>query len=202
MSDNDLRTMMNDATADAPAPAREFSTPVIAAEARARTRRRRTWYGVSALGAAACATAIAAVGFGALGGPSSDGAPVAVGPTTSSPATDPGTIDPGGIALPSSLPLGETVVVVDEALPEGVTVGELPMDAAWSPDGALTLPLVTADGTAELALTATAGGCTADSAALDAATLDAVSAGICTAAAQYPNQPGTVVDSGPVDPAA
>lgn len=199
MSDNDLRTMMRDATAGAPA--REFSTPMIASAARARTRRRRTWYGVSALGAAACATAIAAVGFGALGGPSSDGAPVASGPTASA-TTDPGTIDPGGISLPTSLPLGEAVAVVDAALPSGTTVGELPMDAAWTPDGALTLPLTTPDGAAELVLSATAGGCSADSAALDAATLDSIASGICTAAAQYPQQPGTVVDSGPIDPAA
>jgi len=199
MSDNDLRTMMRDAAADAPA--REFSTPVIASAARARTRRRRTWYGVGALGAAACATAVAAVGFGALGGPSPSGTPVAVGPTASAPS-DPGAIDPGGISLPTSLPLGEAVAVVDEALPDGVSVGELPMDAAWTPEGTLSLPLAGAGADASIALTATASGCSAESAALDAATLDAVSSGICAAAAQYPNQPGTVVDSGPVDPAA
>lgn len=199
MSDNDLRTMMRYAAGDAPA--REFSTPVIASAARARTRRRRTWYGVGALGAAACATAVAAVGYGALGGPSTSNPPVAIGPTASAP-TDPGVIDPGGISLPSSLPLGEAVAVVDAELPAGTTVGELPMDAAFTPDGSLTLPLATGSGAAELVLTATAAGCSADSAALDAATLDSIAAAICTAAAQYPNQPGTVVDSGPIDPAA
>jgi hypothetical protein len=195
MSENDIRTLMG--TAAAEAPAREFSTPVIASAAAARTRRRRAWYGVGALGAAAAVTVVATVSLGLLGDEGTK-APVASAPTSSAPV-----VDPGGISLPVSLPLGELVGVVDGALPSGTSVAELPADAAFTPDGAITVPLTTAGGGAELAITASAAGCTATSAALDQTTLDAISAAVCTAAAAYPNQPGTVVPgSGSIDPAS
>jgi hypothetical protein len=195
MSENDISTVMG--TAAAEAPAREFSTPVIAAAAAARTRRRRAWYGVGALGAAAAVTVVATVSLGLLGNEGTK-APVASAPTSSAPV-----VDPGGISLPSSLPLGELVGVVDGALPSGTSVAELPADAAFTPDGAIAVPLTTAGGGAELAITASAAGCTATSAALDQTTLDAISAAVCTAAAAYPNQPGTVVPgSGSIDPAS
>jgi hypothetical protein len=195
MSENDIRTLMG--TAAAEAPAREFSTPVIASAAAARTRRRRAWYGVGALGAAAAVTVVATVSLGLLGNEGTK-APVASAPTSSAPV-----VDPGGISLPVSLPLGELVGVVDGALPSGTSVAELPADAAFTPDGAITVPLTTAGGGAELAITASAAGCTATSAALDQTTLDAISAAVCTAAAAYPNQPGTVVPgSGSIDPAS
>jgi hypothetical protein len=194
MSEKDLRTLMGDAVDEAPA--REFSTPVIAAAAAARTRRRRAWYGVGALGAAAAVAVVASVSVGLLGS-DTPAAPVASGSTSAPPVTD-----PGAIGLPSSLPLGELVGVVDGALPTGTTVGELAVDAAFAPDGTITLPLTTASGSAELALATAGGTCTASSAALDAATLDAISSAVCTAAAQYPNPPGTVIDGGSIDPAA
>ncbi len=195
MSENDIRTLMGAAASDAPA--RDFITPVIASAAAARTRRRRAWYGVGALGAAAAVTVVATVSMGLLGN-DSPGAPVAIGtPSSSAPVTD-----PGAISLPTSLPLGELVGVVDGALPAGTAVGELGVDAAFTPDGAITLPLTTGSGAAELEISATASGCSAASSALDAATLDAISSAVCTAAAQYPNQPGTVVDGGSIDPAA
>ena len=195
MSENDIRTLMGSAVAEAPA--RDFSTPVIAAAAAARTRRRRAWYGVGALGAAAAVTVVATVSLGLLGTEDAK-TPVASAPSSSAPA-----IDPGAISLPVSLPLGELVGVVDAALPSGTTVAELQADAAFTPDGSVTLPLTTSSGTAELAISATAAGCTATSDALDASTLDAVSSAVCTAAAAYPNQPGTVVPgSGSVDPAS
>lgn len=195
MSENDIRTLMGTAATDAPA--REFSTPVIASAAAARTRRRRAWYGVGALGAAAAVTVVATVSLGLLGNEGTK-APVASAPTSSAPV-----VDPGGISLPSSLPLGELVGVVDGALPSGTSVAELPVEAAFTPDGAITLPLTTSGGSAELAITASAAGCTATSAALDQTTLDAISSAVCTAAAAYPNQPGTVVPgSGSIDPAS
>lgn len=192
MSENDLRTLMGAAVDEAPV--REFSTPVIAAAAAARTRRRRAWYGVGALGAAAAVAVVATVSVGLLRD-TAPAAPVAGGTTSSAPAVS----DPGAISLPSSLPLGELVSVVDGALPAGTSVGELAADAAFAPDGSISLPLATGG---ELALTTAGGSCTATSAALDAATLDAVSAAVCTAAAQYPNPPGTVVDGGSIDPAS
>lgn len=194
MSEKDLRTLMGDAVESAPP--REFSTPVIASAAAARTRRRRAWYGVGALGAAAAVAVVASVSVGLLGNEAPT-TPVASGSTSAPPATD-----PGAISLPTSLPLGELVGVVDGALPSGTSVGELAMDAAFAPDGTITLPLITASGSAELALTTAGGSCTASSSALDAATLDAVSSAVCAAAAQYPNAPGTVVDGGSIDPAA
>lgn len=194
MSEKDLRTLMGDAVETAPP--REFSTPVIASAAAARTRRRRAWYGVGALGAAAAVAVVASVSVGLLGNEAPK-TPVASGSTSAPPVTD-----PGAISLPTSLPLGELVGVVDGALPSGTSVGELAMDAAFAPDGTITLPLTTASGSAELALTTAGGSCTASSAALDAAALDAVSSAVCAAAAQYPNAPGTVVDGGSIDPAA
>ena len=199
MSEKDIRTLMTTAVGDAPA--REFSTPVIASAASARTRRRRAWYGVGALGTAAAVTVVASFSIGLLGG-AGEKAPVASGPTASAPATDPGTTDPGAIGLPVSLPLGELVAVIDAELPSGTAVGELGVDSAFTPEGAITLALTAAAGASELAITATASGCTAESADLDAATLDAISAAVCAAAAQYPNQPGTVLDGGSIDPAA
>ncbi len=198
MSENDIRTLMGSAVADAPA--REFSTPVIASAAAARTRRRRAWYGVGAIGAVATVTAVAAVSFSLLGS-QGEPAPLAGVPTTTASEPAPGPID--GMVIASSLPLGEAVAVVDQALPEGTSVGELAPDASFTPDGALSLRLVTPDGAADLAITASPSGCTATSTALDTATLDAIASSICTAAAAYPNQPGTVVPgSGSVDPAA
>jgi len=194
MSEKDLRTLMGDAVETAPP--REFSTPVIASAAAARTRRRRAWYGVGALGAAAAVAVVASVSVGLLGNEAPK-TPVASG-STSAPAVT----DPGAISLPTSLPLGELVGVVNGALPSGTSVGELAMDAAFAPDGTITLPLTTASGSAELALATSGGSCTASSSALDAATLDAVSSAVCAAAAQYPNEPGTVVDGGSIDPAA
>lgn len=195
MSESDIRTLMGSAVDDAPA--HEFSTPVIASAAAARTRRRRAWYGVGALGAAAGVAVVASVSIGLLG-TDTEGTPVAGGTTSSSaPVTD-----PGAISLPVSLPLGELVGVVDGALPAGSSVGELAADAAFTPDGSITLPLTTGSGPAELAVTATAAGCSAGSAALDSATLDAISNAVCTAAAQYPNPPGTVVGGGSIDPAS
>jgi len=195
LSENDIRTLMGAAAADAPA--REFSTPVIASAAAARTRRRRAWYGVGALGAAAAVTVVATVTFTLVG---REGAPA---PVASAASSSPPVTDPGAISLASSLPLGELVGVVDRALPSGTTVAELPADAAFTPDGAITIPLTTAGGPAVLAITATATRCTATSAALDASTLDAISSAVCTAAAAYPNQPGTVLPgSGSVDPAS
>jgi len=195
VSENDIRTLMRDAAAGAPT--YELSTPVIASAAAARTRRRRAWYGVGALGAAAAVTVLATVSFQLLGGEGAQ-APVASVPSSSPPA-----VDPGAISLPSSLPLGELVSVVDAALPAGTTVAELPAEAAFTPAGAITIPLTTAGGRADLAITATAAGCSANSGALDAATLDAISSAVCTAAAAYPNQPGTVLPgSGSVDPAS
>lgn len=195
MSENDLRTLMGAAVDEAPA--LEFSTPVIASAAAARTRRRRAWYGVGALGAAASIAVVASVSVGLLGN-DSPAAPVASQPSSSAPAVT----DPGAISLPSSLPLGELVGVVDGALPSGTSVGELAADAAFTPDGTITLPLVTGAGAAELAIATGGGTCTATSAALDAATLDAISSAVCTAAAAYPNPPGTVIDGGSIDPAA
>lgn len=195
MSENDIRTLM--ATAATDAPAREFSTRVIASAAAARTRRRRAWYGVGALGAAAAVTVVATVSLGLLG---HEGATVPVASAPTSPAA---VVDPGGISLPSSLPLGELVGVVDGALPSGTSVAELPADAAFTPEGDITLPLTTSGGAAELAITANASGCSATSSALDQTTLDAIGAAVCTAAAAYPNQPGTVLPgSGSVDPAS
>lgn len=194
MSEKDLRTLMGDAVETAPT--REFSTPVIALAAAARTRRRRAWYGVGALGAAAAVAVVASVSVGLLGNEAPK-TPIASGSTSAPPVTD-----PGAIALPSSLPLGELVGVVDGALPSGTAVGELAIDAAFAPDGTITLPLTTASGSAELVLTTAGGTCTAASAALDVATLDAVSSAVCAAAAQYPNAPGTVVDGGSIDPAS
>jgi hypothetical protein len=194
MSDNDLRTLMRDAVGDAPA--REFSTPVIASAARARTRRRRAWYGVAGIGAAASVAAAVAVGGGLLGGPAP--APVAQ-PTAAASSPAP---DPGAIGLPTSLPVGETVAVVDAELPAGTTVGELAMDAAWTPAGTIELPLATSSGAAKLSIAVTASGCSADSAALGGASLDAIASAVCAAASQYPNPPGTVVDGGSIDPAA
>lgn len=195
MSEHDIRTLLGDAVGDAPA--REFSTSVIASAAAARTRRRRAWFGVGALGAAAAVTVLATVSFNLLGSEATK-APVASAPSTSAPV-----IDPGAISLPSSLPLGELVGVVDGALPSGTTVAELPVDAAFTPEGAITLPLTTAGGSADLAITANAGGCGAASSALDQTTLEAISSAVCTAAAAYPNQPGTAVPGGgSVDPAS
>ncbi|MGD9957757.1 MAG: hypothetical protein AB7V23_16990 [Candidatus Nanopelagicales bacterium] len=194
MSENDLRTLMGDAVEGAPA--REFSTPVIASAAAARTRRRRAWYGVGALGAASAVAVVAAVSISALGAESPK-VPVASGSTSAPPVTD-----PGAISLPTSLPLGELVAVVNGALPSGTSVAELPMDAAFAPDGTITLPLTDGSGASELSLTTAGGTCTATSAALDAAALDAISSAVCAAAAQYPNAPGTVIDGGTIDPAA
>jgi hypothetical protein len=197
MSNDDLRTLMRDATADAPS--HDFPVERIAGMAHARTQRRRLWYGVAGVGAAAAVLAVVSVGAN-LGSPAAD-TPLA-GPSAPADPSPSGPVDPGAISLPSSLPLGEAVAVVDAALPSGYSVGELPMDAAWTSDGGLALPLVTPNGDATLTLSAGAGGCSADSAALEASTLDAVASGICTAKAAYPNEPGTVVDSGPVNPAA
>lgn len=198
MSENDIRTLMGSAVADAPV--REFSTPVIASAAAARTRRRRAWYGVGAIGAVATVTAVAAVSLSLLGS-QGEPAPLASAPTAAASDPAPGPID--GMVIASSLPLGEAIAVVDQALPSGISVGELAPDASFTPEGALTLRLMTPDGVADLAITASPSGCTAASTALDSATLEAISSSICTAAAAYPDEPGTVVPgSGSVDPAA
>jgi hypothetical protein len=196
MSDNDLRTLMRDAVDGAPD--REFSTPVIASAARARTRRRRAWYGVAGLGAAAAVAAAVSVGGGLAGGAvPAPSAPVAQPSAPMSPAPD-----PGAIGLPTSLPVGETVAVVEAALPTGIRLGELPLDAAWSAEGTIELPMVSGGGPATLTISATAAGCSAESSALDAAALDAVASTVCAAAAQYPSLPGTPVGGGSIDPAA
>jgi hypothetical protein len=197
MSNDDLRTLMREATAEAPA--RDFPVDRIAGLAHARTQRRRLWYGVAGIGAAAAVLGVVAVGANVVA-PSAE-TPLA-GPSAPADPTPSAPVDPGAISLPSSLPLGEAVAVVDAALPSGYSVGELPMDASWTPDGGLVLPLVTPTGDATLTLFAGAGGCSADSDALEASTLDAVAAGICTAKSAYPNEPGTVVDGGSIDPAA
>jgi hypothetical protein len=198
MSENDIRTLLGSAVTDAPV--REFSTPAIASAAADRTRRRRAWYGVGAVGAAAAVTGVTALSLNLLGSPV---VPKPVAAAASSATAGAGQGPATGISVASSLPLGEVVTVVDQKLPSGTSVGELAVDAAFTPEGALTLRLVTPSGPADLALTASAAGCSASSSALGQSTLDAISAAICTAASAYPNQPGTVLPgSGSVDPAA
>ena len=109
MSENDIRTLMGSAASDGP-PATS-AHPVIASAAAARTRRRRAWYGVGALGAAArTVTVVATVSLGLLGRRQ----PGSAGRDRHAAAVRPRPIDPGGISLPTSLPLGELVGVVDE----------------------------------------------------------------------------------------
>ena len=106
MSENDIRTLMGAAASDAPA--RDFSTPVIASAAAARTRRRRAWYGVGALGAAAAVTVVATVSMGLLGN-DSPGAPVAIGALAVALSRRP---EPVAVPTPVTVPTVVTAPVV------------------------------------------------------------------------------------------
>jgi hypothetical protein len=105
-------------------------------------RRRRTRVGLGA-GVLVAASSTAFLAAGAPGWPGAGQRPgVALGPTATSAGPAPTTGDPtgdpndiGGIGLPVGFPVNEAFVAVQEALPDGVRLADLPPDVGWVAPG-------------------------------------------------------------------
>lgn len=95
------------------------------------------------LGAVAALVVLGAAGVSAvslLGGAPGEPSEVAQPPDITAPVD---TTDPaGGSMLPDGFPVGSAVDAVAAALPDGATLGELPMDIGWRVGGLLDVPLV------------------------------------------------------------
>jgi hypothetical protein len=132
-----------------------------------RRRRRRAGAagGVLAAGVAALLAGgpVGQLAAGPQPGPSPTPSAASADPAPSDPAPpDPAPSDPGvggpidGTSLPVGFPVGEAFAALQGALPDDVTIGELPADVGWRPaaDGTtpeLEVPLVTGGGDAVVA---------------------------------------------------